>query len=278
MEKIDSKKIIITVILLIVTILSIFVISKVTSSAKFHEKTIKSLDDKKITVMELTAATAGTATALAAIPSDLTTPLADQILELSSYLLIIIGVIFLEKILLTITGYVTFTYLIPISCVLFGIYLYVQKDILKKLSIKLAIFGVILFMIVPISVKVSDLIEETYEVSINQTLEASKEIEAEEKSTDKDDKENEESIWNSITSKVSDTISSIGNNVSKVLEKGKALLSNFIDAIAVLLITTCVIPIAVLIFLIWIIKIIFNIDVPVNNIKIKKNKNEVKNS
>ena len=131
-EKIDSKKIIITIVLLVIALLSIFVISKVTSSAEFHAKTIKSLDDKKITVMELTAATAGTSTAIAAIPSDATTPLANQIMELSSYLLIVVGAIFLEKIMLTLTGYIAFTYIIPIACLLFGINLYLANDILKK--------------------------------------------------------------------------------------------------------------------------------------------------
>lgn len=53
MEKIlDTKKIIIIVALLITSILSIFVLSKVTSSPEFHAKSIQSLEEKKITVME----------------------------------------------------------------------------------------------------------------------------------------------------------------------------------------------------------------------------------
>ena len=267
-EKINSKKIIITVILLIIAMFSIFVISKVTSSANFHANTIKSLDDKKITVMELTAATAGTATAIAAIPSDATTPLANQIMDLSSYLLIVVGAIFLEKILLTLTGYITFTYIIPIACLILGIYLYIPKEILKNLAIKLIIFGLVIFMVVPMSTKISDVIENTYETTINQTIEEAKhigkEIEESEESTNK-----EESVWNTITSTVTGAISNIGKGVSELIEKGKTVLNNFIDAIAVLLITTCVIPIAVLLFIIWIIKIIFSFNIPVKKIKIK---------
>lgn len=268
-EKINSKNIIITIVLLVISLLSIFVISKVTSSAEFHAKTIKSLDDKKITVMELTAATAGTSTAIAAIPSDATNPLANQIMELSSYLLIVVGVIFLEKILLTLTGYITFTYIIPVSCLLFGIYLYLPKDILKNLAIKLAIFGLVIFMVVPISVKVSNLIEKTYDSSIKQTIEEAKNL-GEEVEENKENDNKEEGLWNNITSTVTGAISNIGKGVSELIEKGKTILSNFIDAIAILLITTCVIPIAVLIFIIWIIKIIFGINIPVKNVKIKK--------
>ena len=87
------KRTICSIALLILALTSIFAISPKVSSAKFHEKTIKSLDDKKMTVMQITAGAAGTATALALIPSDATTPLANQILKLSSYLLIVIGTI-----------------------------------------------------------------------------------------------------------------------------------------------------------------------------------------
>lgn len=265
------KRTILVIVLLAIALISIFGISKVASSPEFHAKTIKSLDEKKMTVMELTAATAGTGTALAMIPTDATTPLANQILELSSYLLIVMGAIFLEKILLTLTGYVTFNFLIPIACLLFGIYVFIKKDILRNLAIKLCIFGIVIFMLVPVSVKVSNLIEDTYQTSINQTIEEAQNTQIEAQETTSEESE-DGGILSGLASKVQDAISSIGDNVSKLIEKGKTALSNFIDAIAVLLITSCVIPIAVLIFFIWIIKIIFGINIPVGNIKKNKNK------
>ena len=265
------KRTILVIVLLAIALISIFGISKVASSPEFHAKTIKSLDEKKMTVMELTAATAGTGTALAMIPTDATTPLANQILELSSYLLIVMGAIFLEKILLTLTGYVTFNFLIPIACLLLGIYIFIKKDILRNLAIKLCIFGIVIFMLVPVSVKVSNLIEDTYQTSINQTIEEAQNTQIEAQETTSEESE-DGGILSGLASKVQDAISSIGDNVSKLIEKGKTALSNFIDAIAVLLITSCVIPIAVLIFFIWIIKIIFGINIPVGNIKKNKNK------
>lgn len=217
--------------------------------------------------MELTAATVGASTALAAIPGDATTPIANQIIELSSYLLIVVGAIFLEKILLTLTGTITFSYLVPIACVLFGIYLFVKKDIFKNLAIKLLLFGIVVVLVVPISVQISNIIENTYEISINQTIEDSKNIEnIEEDNANKEIKE-DESLWNKFSSKVENGIFAIGENVSQWIEKGEKMLSNFIDAIAVLLITSCVIPIVVLLFFIWIIKIIFGINIPISKLK-----------
>lgn len=259
------KRTICSIALLILALTSIFAISPKVSSAKFHEKTIKSLDDKKMTVMQITAGAAGTATALALIPSDATTPLANQIIKLSSYLLIVIGTIFLEKVLLTLTGYATFSFLIPIACLLSGLYLFTKKDIFKTLAIKLGIFGIIIVTLVPVSVQISDIIENTY----NETIEEAKSQEVV-STEDTDIQETQDENW---FSKLKDNVS---NGVSNVIEKGKIALSNLIDAIAVLIITSCVIPILVLVFFIWIIKMIFGINIKNQNIrKIKVEKDTI---
>ena len=265
-EKLNVKNIFTVIVLIGIALISMLWISKVASSIEFHEETIKHLDEKKLTVMELTAATAGSATAIAAIPSDATTPLANQIMDMSSYLIVVIGVIFLEKILLTLTGKLTFLIIIPIACLLYVIYIFVQKEVLRNLAIKLAIFGIVIFTIVPISVKLSDFIEENYGTSITQTIESAKALENNEEVV-KQEEQKEENWWNKITSSVSNAVSNIGEGVNELIEKGKLILSNFIDAIAILIITTCVIPIMVLFVLIWVIKIIFDITIPVKNIK-----------
>lgn len=265
-EKLNIKNILTVVILIVIAFISMLCISKIAGSIEFHEETIKHLDEKKLTVMELTAATAGSATAIAAIPSDATTPLANQIMDMSSYLIVVIGVIFLEKILLTLTGKLTFLIIIPIACLLYAIYIFVQKEVLRNLAIKLAIFGIVIFAIVPISVKLSDFIEENYGTSITQTIESAKALENNEEVV-KQEEQKEENWWNKITSSVSNAVSNIGEGVNELIEKGKLILSNFIDAIAILIITTCVIPIMVLFVLTWVIKIIFDITIPVKTIK-----------
>lgn len=266
MEKTLYKKIIVVTLVIVIGLISIFVISPIAKSNKFHSNTIKSLDDKKMTVTELTVACAGSSMALAAIPGDTTTPIANKIMDLSSYLLIIVGVIFLEKILLTLTGYVTFTFIIPISCALLGIYFFIKNDILKKLAIKLSLFGIIIFITVPLSVQMSNIIENSYK----ETIESAKneEIISEEQVSEET---NDEGLF----SKMKEVIEDIGDGASKLVEKGKQTLSNFIDAIAILLITSCVIPIVVLIFLVWIVKMIFGVKISIpSHSKLKKEKKE----
>lgn len=278
MKKIDKKRIIAVIILVVITLISIFGVSKIASSNEFHTKSIQELDEKKVVVLELTAATAATSTAIALVPGDATTPLANQILQLSSYLLIVVGAILLEKVLLTLTGYIAFTFLIPIACLLYGIYLFAKKDILRSLAIKLAVFGIVIFMVIPISIQISNLIEDTYQESINQTIEEAKNIENESEKENTNNESEEATGWNAFTSKAKEIVSDVGDNVSEWIHKGEKALSDFIDAIAILLITSCVIPILVLILFVWIVKIIFGISIPVKEIKKIKSDNKVKNN
>lgn len=260
-NNIKLRKIIITISLLIIILLSIFIVSPLVTSSEFHSKTIEILDAKKMSVVGWTTGTVGAATAIAAIPGDATTPLANQILQLSSYFIIIIGAIFLEKILLSLTGYLAFTFLIPIACVLFIVYQYFNKNILKVLAIKLGAFGLVIFLVVPISVKVSSIIENTYQASLNQSIEEINSID-----TSKENSQQEKEGWNAFTSKVQDAVTNIGDAASNTIKKGEKMVSNLIDTIAVFIITSCIIPIVVLISFIWIIKIIFNITIPTTNV------------
>lgn len=271
-NKILSKRTIGVILLLSIALLSIFVLSKMASSPGFYLKTLNTLDEKKSTVMQLTAATAATSTILSAIPGDATTPIANQIAELSSYLLIVIGSIFLEKILLTLTGYISFSFIIPIACVLYGIFLFTGRKSLQAVAIKLGIFAIAIVMVIPVSVKLGDLIDNTYQTQINQTIEQALD------GADSNVENNNEHSSNAdlaksdnLLDKIKDSISNVGDAVSEGLQKGEKKLNEFIDAIAVMLITSCVIPIAVLLFILWITKIIFGMNISVASMKKTKN-------
>ena len=275
MEKLMAKRWIGVIILVVIALVSMFGLSKVATSPQFHADTIETLDDKKLTVMELAGATALASTAIAAIPYDATTPLAGQIIELSEYLLIIVGIIFFEKMMLTLTGYATFSFLIPLACVLFAIYLYSRNENLKRFGTKLVAFGLIIFMVVPVSVKITDIIEATFDSTIMQAIESSKDIDFSE-NDEKDEQSEDEGFWSGLVTGAQNAISSIGDGISNILDKCKNVLNNFIDAVAVLLITSCVIPILVLLFMVWLIKMAFGITVPVNKVFAlpKKNKKD----
>ena len=166
----DRTKCITAVILLLIAILSITVVGKYASAPENHQKTIASLDEKKQTVMELTAASTVTSALITLLPGDTATPIAEKMADVSGYLLIVLCAIYLEKYLVTITGYVAFTYLIPAACVLWILNLFFANATVRKLAAKLAVFGIAIFLVVPASVKISDLIGDTYQAQFRISL------------------------------------------------------------------------------------------------------------
>ena len=277
MENEKQKKIIFALIPIVIALPSFFVIARFTSSTEFNAKTIQSLDDKKTTVMELTAASTAASAAITLIPGDVGTPIANKLADLSSYFLIVFSAIYLEKYLVTITGYAAFKILVPIACVFFSGYLLWRKEILRVVAQKFLLFGLAVYLVIPASVKVADMIETTYASSIESTIETAKqttdEIESEtgesgqvddkssnEKSqsdSDSDSKENAGGFFSGLFNKVQEGVSTATANVENVL-------NNFIEALAILLVTSCLIPILVLIFFVWLVKMLLglNIDIP----------------
>ena len=265
----EKKHIRLMIILLplALALLSFFVVARYASSPEFNKKTIQSLDDKKTTVMELTAASTAASAAISLIPGDGGTPIAEKLADLSSYFLIVICAIYLEKYLVTITGYAAFSILIPLACVLFSAYFLWKRDGFRILAEKLLLFGIAVYLVIPASVKVADMIDATYQSSIESTIDSAKqatdEIEADteentngtvssdgSKSTESTSKKG---LLSGIVSKVEETVTGATKNVETVLNR-------FIEALAVMLVTSCLIPILVLVFFVWLVKMLLGVD------------------
>lgn len=252
LQKIGVRKIAALFAILVVMLLSVSVFSKAAGDPSNHVKTIEALDEKKADVLKLTATSAAASTALAAIPGDATTPVANKLADLTSYFLIILMVVFLEKYLVTLTGYAAFSILIPAACILLAAGICLNKNLFKMLAAKIALFALVIFTIIPFSMTVSGIIEETYDLSVETTIEAAEDITDEiNESTD-----SEGNIIEQALSKIKD-------GVAGLLEKGEKLLNHFVETIAVMLVTACVIPILVLVFMIWLVQMLFGIKINV---------------
>ena len=268
-EKLFSKEIakkLITVLLcLVIALLSIFVVSKYATNPETYKNTIQSIDEKKVTVAGITATAAATATTLALIPEDATTPIANKILDISSYLLIVVCILVLEKSLLTVFGYLSFNILIPIAFCLFGVYNFIKKETLKILGIKFIVFALVIVNIVPFTMKISDMIYETNKTYVEQITEDSNNL----------DDETENKNW------LQKAISAVKETVSEIKEKAKEILNKFIDVVALFIIAYCVLPIIIVLVVFWFIKLLFGITIPLpkkENLqvlnKFKKNTNK----
>ena len=255
-----SKPIVFTLVLIIIALASVFLIAKLAGSPEFNAATIESLDQKKDTVLKASLSAAAASTALTLIPGDTAMPIANEIAQLSTYFIFILGAILLEKMLITVIGHVVFTYIIPFACVLGIIFIYSHQEIFRSMAIKLAIFGVVLYLAIPASIGVSEKIYESYESSVNQVIEK-----VEDNNTYIEDKKEElnaedKNWFNKIGDYLSDLTSGVGDSINGMIKKGEESLSSFMDFIAVLIVTSCVIPIVVIIIFSWIIKIFFGFD------------------
>lgn len=296
----EYKKCIIAVILLLVAILSVTVIGKYVSAPENHQKTIASLDEKKQTVMELTAASTMTSALITLLPGDTATPIAEKMADVSGYLLIVLCAIYLEKYLVTITGYVAFTYLIPAACVLWILNLFFANATVRKLAAKLAVFGIAIFLVVPASVKISDLIGDTYQAQIEATIEDAKSTQnilensdpgndtgeaeigtgtTEAATANTQEKTNSESgsvsnifdwakdAFSSAKDSVANVVENVTISTEELVQKVENSLNHFIEAVAVMIITSCVIPMLVLLLFFWMVKIVLDVDL--SGIKIR---------
>ena len=298
---INKQKCITAIVLLLVAILSITVVGKYASAPENHQKTIASLDEKKQTVMELTAASTVTSALITLLPGDTATPIAEKMADVSGYLLVVLCAIYLEKYLVTITGYVAFTYLIPIACGLWILNLIFANATVRKLAAKLVVFGLAISLVVPASVKISDLIGDTYQAQIEETIEDAKNTQNILENSGVVDDTNEVGTTGTGTTGVAtgnaqeknysesgsvsnifdwakDAISSAKDSVANVVEnvtvstedlvqKVENSLNHFIEAVAVMIITSCVIPMLVLLLFFWMVKIVLDVDL--SGVKIK---------
>ena len=249
------SKVLRTVIPLLVAAASVFVIAGYAASPQFHASTIASLDEKTGTVLELTAASAAASAAITLLPGDTATPIADKLAELSSYFLIVISAIYLEKYLTTITGYAAFMILIPAACILLAVNVFARKEMIRRVAWKLTVFGLAVALVIPACVRVSDMIDETYSASIQSTINAAIQTTDQIPADGEEEAETEESGGiRGFISGVKETVSGTGDSIKRVL-------NNFVNALAVMLVTSCLIPILVMLFFIWLTKILIGSDV-----------------
>jgi len=231
--------------------LSVFVLAKPLSSVEFHADTIAALDEKRNTVLELTAASTAASAAITLLPGDTATPIADKLADLSGCFLLVLCAIFLEKYLLTAASYAAFAALFPAALLLLSAFAVWGNEGLKHLAKKLAVFGLAALLTVPVSVKVSQLIETTYHTSIEAALERAKGASEEMEEAAQEEEEPKEGFLAGI-------INQVEEGVSNAVKRAEAVLSRFLEALAVMLVTSCVIPVVVLLFLVWLVKVLLS--------------------
>ena len=143
-----------------------------------------------------------------------------------------------------------------------------EKENTIKLAIKVAMFGLALFLVVPASVKASDMISATYQDSIDNTLEqarkSAEELEAEKNGAEKGTSGETDDASDGGAKNIAGDAKSAA---AGLLDEFQQTLNHLIEALAVMIVTSCLIPILVILFFVWIIRTVLSVDI---NIRMPK--------
>ena len=263
-------RIAVVLILALTIVLSCTVIGNKLTDPVTYDHTIEVLDQNRTTVLGLTAASAAASAAVSALPNDICTPMAQEISELSSWFLVILAVIYLEKYLLTILATVACYLLIPAGCGMLLVDCFFTQPMLRSLGKKLLALPAAVLLVIPTSIWVSDQINAIYSQSIEMTVQSANE--ASDNLFDEMQDENGEDT--TVIDEVKTVLGDLSGSVAGMIEQFKNILNRFVEATAVMIVTTCLIPILVILFFAWVVKCLFDVQIviPAHPPKLRKPK------
>ena len=250
-------RIVAILILATTIILSCTLIGATMTDPATYSHTIEVLDQNRTTVLGLSAASAAASAAISALPTDLCTPLAEQLSEFTTWFLLILSVVFLEKYLLTIFGFAACYILIPVGCGALLTNCFFPTRFLQSIGPKLIAFGTALLLVIPTSVWVCDQINAIYSKSIEITVQSANAVSENLTGEMADGAEGNTAVIDEAKTILGD----LSGSVAGVIDQFRNVLNRFIEATAVMIVTNCLIPIFVIIFFVWIVKTLFNIQI-----------------
>ena len=249
MNKILSKTVI-CLALILFAVVSFFPLANRFSSPERYTAYMDSIDEKTETVLKLMAASTVTSAGLSAIPGDTATPIADKLADFSEYFLLILCVLYAEKYLLSILPLGVFRGLFPLACLLLILGRLWNPRLLDRQAGKLGLIGVALLLVIPLSVRTSDLVYATFQQSIDSTIASAENLSEE---TLELSEAEDTGMLSSILNRLSETKDSL-------IEKASQILNRFVETLAVMIVTSCLIPMLVLVFFMWIVRQLTGVD------------------
>lgn len=260
-----KEKAIIAAVLAAVALVSLIVFANIASNPETYTGIIGTLDEKKGNVMVLATTTTAASAAISALPNDMGTPIADKLVDFSSYFMVILAVIYLEKFLLTTLGFLGFGILIPVACALFAAAVFLRRGTLtrvnlQRLGTKLAAFGLALALVVPVSVWLTDNVDATFDESLAAASAAAQEATEQLEENTQEQAQEDQGLLGGIANAVQEGWNGLTQGAQQALDSLGQQLNTMIDTLAVMIVTSCLIPLLVLILFLQLVKIITGLD------------------
>ena len=238
----NLQKAAIIAVFLLLAVFSVTRVASFAADADKHTHSIVQTEDKISTVITLSGGAAGTSATLSLLPGDLCTPLAEQLAELATYFLLILSALYLEKFLITLSGYITFGILFPLACILVCVAIATGKKTFYSMAAKIGLVGLIIFIIVPASVTLSDMIYRTQEEQVQSTISEYNDLNIQDDSD-------------------GGMIGDLTTITTTTIDKITSFISDLMESLAVMIVTACIVPLLVFAILVWIFKTVFAANV-----------------
>ena len=266
-----KEKLVKVLLIVFAMVFSFTVLTHVIPESKYVQDTIRYLEDSQNTIMKFSGSTIATSLSLSALPNDFASPLASTVSDLNTYFIFIFAVLFVEKLLVIEGIKISLVYIIPAACVLYIASILSGKDVFKNLGKKLLILGISVIMVIPISTHFTESVCADYLTYVDETIEEAdagagkiNEIMAE---------GNEEATF---FDKLSDAFKTAISDVNDLLAYFKNVVKKCVNSVAVMIVTTFVLPMLVMLLFRWLFTELFALHLPAPKVSIKLTK-ELKN-
>ncbi|MDD6191150.1 MAG: hypothetical protein PUB75_06130 [Firmicutes bacterium] len=256
------KRIIITTVILIFGAVSFFGLSKWAENPETYNGTTAKIEELQNNAIGLTTAATGTATLAAAVPGDATTPVANKLADVAGYMVIVYAALTTEKYIMVLAGALLFKIAIPLAAVVVSALIIAGKTETRWTYIVLRVLAVfiVLWALVPasmyISTKVQDIYETTARTKLEQVDKENKQIEKEAEAEKKANNKKSSNLFDKIYEKVKNVTVDAKSTAKQKAKEFETALDNMIEGVAIMIVTTCVIPFIVMAILLWVAKLI----------------------
>ncbi len=253
----ESKLVKLTKILFVtfIAILSVCICAKQISNLHFYSDSLERLEKSKDTVIEFSAAALAVSVGITLLPDDIASSLAQTISDISKYCVVILGMIFLEKLMVVEGSTLAFLYIIPAACILYALFVLTNKTVLKEFAKKLFILALMMILVVPLSTTLADNISVKYMEYVDDTISDAK------LGTDKINEittgSNEDQKW---YERVSGVFKTSISDINELFQYFSDIVERCINSVAILLVVSFAIPFLSCAFFVWLLNQLFQLQ------------------
>ena len=252
---ISREKVVKILLLIFIMVFSFCVLANKVPESEWVKSTKGSLEESRKTIMEFSGATIATSLAMSALPDDFASPLAGTLTDMNKYFIFIFAVLFVEELLVIEGIKIAFSYIIPAACLLYVVSILFDKRLFKEFAIKIAILGLAVVVVVPFSTHFTEAVCDAYLTYVDETI-----AEADAGASKVNDvmlTSNEEAT---IFEKLSAAFETAIKDVTMLLEYFNNVIKKCVNSVAIMLVTTFVLPMLVLFFFRWLLNELFSLN------------------